>query len=35
LFSITRTGFDVGDRRVWTVPVFAAAGTLALGARLP
>jgi len=35
LFSITRTGFDVGDRRVWTVPVFAAAGTIALGARLP
>jgi hypothetical protein len=33
--SITRTGFDVGDRRVWTVPAFAAAGTLALGARLP
>lgn len=35
LLSITRTGFDVGDRRVWTVPAFAAAGTIALGARLP
>jgi hypothetical protein len=35
LFSITRTGFDVGDRRVWTVPVFAGAATIALGARLP
>ena len=33
--SITRTGFDVGDRRVWTIPAFAAAGTIALGARLP
>jgi hypothetical protein len=35
LFPITRTGFDVGDRRVWTVPVLAAAGTVAIGARLP
>lgn len=35
LFTITRAGFDVGDRRVWTVPVLAAAGTLAIGARLP
>lgn len=35
LLSITRTGFDVGDRRVWTVPPFAATGTIALGARLP
>jgi hypothetical protein len=33
--SITRTGFDVGDQRVWTMPAFAAAGTIALGARLP
>lgn len=35
LLSITRTGFDVGDRRVWTVPAFAGTGTIALGARLP
>jgi hypothetical protein len=35
LLSITRTGFDVGDRHVWTVPAFAAAGTIAFGARLP
>lgn len=35
LFAATRAGFDVGDRRVWTVPVVSAAGGLALGVRLP
>lgn len=35
LLSITRTGFDVGDRRIWTVPAFAGAATIAVGARLP
>jgi hypothetical protein len=35
LFSISRAGFDVGDRRVWTVPPAWVAGTLGLGARLP
>ena len=35
LFAATRAGFDVGDRRVWTVPVVSAAGALALGVRLP
>jgi hypothetical protein len=35
LFAATRAGFDVGDRRVWTVPVVSGAGALALGVRLP
>lgn len=35
LFAATRAGFDVGERRVWTVPVVSAAGALSLGARLP
>jgi hypothetical protein len=35
LLTVTRAGFDVGDRRVWTVPSVSAASTLALGVRLP
>ncbi len=35
LFSLSRVGFDVGDQRVWTVPMISGAGTLGLGARLP
>ena len=35
LLSVTRAGFDVGDQRVWTVPAFSAASTVALGVRLP
>lgn len=35
LFAATRVGFDVGTARVWTVPVVAGAGALALGVRLP
>lgn len=35
LFAATRAGFDVGERRVWTVPQASAAGALALGVRLP
>lgn len=35
LLSITRAGFDVGDRRVWTVPAVSAVGALALGVRVP
>jgi hypothetical protein len=35
LLAVTRAGFDVGDRRVWTVPIVSAASTLALGVRLP
>ncbi len=35
LFAATRVGFDVGERRVWTLPVASAAGVIGLGARLP
>ncbi len=35
LFAATRVGFDVGDQRVWTLPVISAAGAIGLGARLP
>jgi len=35
LFAATRVGFDVGDRRVWTLPVVSAASVIGLGARLP
>jgi hypothetical protein len=35
LFAATRAGFDVGDQRVWTVPIVSAAGAIALGVRLP
>jgi hypothetical protein len=35
LFAFSRVGFDVGDRRVWTLPAVSAAATLGVGARLP
>jgi hypothetical protein len=35
LSALTRAGFDIGEKRVWTVPVGSAAGTIALGVRLP
>jgi hypothetical protein len=35
LFAATRVGFDVGDRRVWTLPVVSAASVVGFGARLP
>lgn len=35
LFSLARAGFDVGDDRVWTVPVLSGAATVGLGVRLP
>lgn len=35
LFAATRAGFDVGDRRVWTVPIVSTAGAIAFGVRLP
>jgi hypothetical protein len=35
LFPLSRVGFDVGDRRVWTVPVVSAASVLGVGVRLP
>jgi hypothetical protein len=35
LFAATRAGFDVGTARIWTVPVVSAAGTVAVGVRLP
>jgi hypothetical protein len=35
LFALTRTGFDVGDRRVWTLPPVALATSIGVGARLP
>jgi hypothetical protein len=35
LFPFSRVGFDVGDRRVWTLPVASAVATIGVGARLP
>ncbi|MBX3200966.1 MAG: hypothetical protein KF894_22695 [Labilithrix sp.] len=35
LFAATRAGFDVGERRIWTVPLVSAAGAISLGVRLP
>ena len=35
LFAATRVGFDVGDQRVWTLPVVSAASVVGIGARLP
>ncbi len=35
LFSLARAGFDVGERRVWTVPAVAVTGALGVGVRLP
>ena len=35
LLAVTRAGFDVGDRRVWTVPIASAASTISIGVRLP
>ncbi len=35
LFAATRVGFDVGDQRVWTLPLASAAGVVGIGARLP
>jgi hypothetical protein len=33
LFALSRAGFDVGDRRVWTVPTVGAAGAIGVGVR--
>jgi hypothetical protein len=35
LLAVTRAGFDVGERRVWTVPFASAASTISFGVRLP
>lgn len=35
LLAVTQPGFDVGDRRVWTVPFVSAASTIGIGVRLP
>ena len=35
LFAATRVGFDVGDQRVWTLPLVSAASVVGIGARLP
>jgi hypothetical protein len=35
LFPVSRVGFDVGDLRVWTVPLVSAASVVGVGVRLP
>ena len=35
LFAATRVGFDVGDERIFTLPLVSAAGVVGIGARLP
>lgn len=35
LLSAARAGFDVGEERIWSVPLVSAAATIGLGLRLP
>src|SRR6185295_9796958 len=35
LFALSRTSFDVGETRVWTLPAVGAVGTFGVGARIP